>query len=87
MDLAQLLSLIGSLLTAEFALGVWISNKFEKAEQRQAQSHKELISKLEYHEKHDDQRFSQIHDALWRLRFSIRDRLEEEEEEAKKDKQ
>lgn len=29
---------------------------------------KEILDKLEYHERHDDIRFSQLHDSIWDMK-------------------
>lgn len=77
MDLYQLLAVIGSLLSAEFVLGVWLSNQFGKVTIAFERLRKELLDKLEYHERHDDKRFdrvdnrfTQLHESLWEMKVS-----------------
>lgn len=57
-------------------------NKLEKVEGN-------ILDKLEYHERHDDQRFSDIKNDFWmlRLRLASKEGLLTEEEHANADRQ
>ena len=53
-----------------------VYDKVEKVYEKIDQSMREISNKLEYHEQHDDKRFSQISNDLWstRVRNAARDK-------------
>lgn len=68
-------SLVGLFLTvfaAVWSLAWWLSGKFDAItkdlRERIASVEKNLTEKLEYHERHDDSRFSSIRNDLWEMR-------------------
>lgn len=69
-------SYIGLLITitgSVWSLAWWLSNQFTKIRGSMYTGIKELektiLEKLEYHERHDDGRFSQIQEALTDIRI------------------
>ena len=51
---------------------VWLQNQFTSIKDMVHKCVSELetkiINKIEYHEKHDDHRFSEIHNEIWQLK-------------------
>lgn len=74
------LSIMGSLITIGWVTALWLSKKFTEVHdnigEKVLQLEKNIISKLEYHERHDDDRFSQVDKSIWeiRVRNAARDR-------------
>lgn len=62
------LGFLGSVITAVWTLAFFISSQFNNIRKEIAQMGKDIVSKLEYHERHDDSRFSQIRDDIWDIR-------------------
>lgn len=67
---------IGLFLTifaAVWSLAWWLSGKFSSVQEylqsRIEEVEKNILNKLEYHERHDDTRFSGIHNDIWELRI------------------
>jgi hypothetical protein len=58
----------------------WLSNQFSILRKLMYtltdETKRELISKIEYHERHDDQRFKSLTDDMWtiKVRNAVRDR-------------
>lgn len=64
--------LIGVMITVAgsvWSLAWWLGGHFEKIRKEIMALGKELIEKLEYHERHDDVRFSQVQEALTDIRI------------------
>lgn len=51
-----------------WSLAWWLNGHFNSLRKDFASIAKDIISKLEYHERHDDTRFSQIRDDIWAIR-------------------
>lgn len=73
---SNILTLVGLALTvfaSVWSLAWWLSGKFEALSKylfaRIEQVEKTVLDKLEYHERHDDTRFSSIHNDIWELRI------------------
>lgn len=64
-----LATLIGAIISGEFALGVWINSRFEAMRKESAAMRDSIFSQLQYHERHDDRRFAEITNALWEIRL------------------
>lgn len=68
----SLAGLFGSVFAAVWSLAWWLSGKFgemsKDLRERIASVEKNLTEKLEYHERHDDQRFTGIRNDLWEIR-------------------
>lgn len=66
------LSCIGGLLTLGWVAAWWVSKKFDEVhdniDSKVDNLEKNIISKLEYHERHDDDRFAEIRNAVWDIR-------------------
>jgi len=62
--------IIGQLTIMGFVWGfaIWLSRSFTKVYEKIQKSLDMMITKLEYHEEHDDKRFSQITDGLWAIK-------------------
>lgn len=65
--------LIGSVLGSFGSLVWWLSNQFKDirtfVQNTSDNLEKNFLDKLEYHERHDDKRFSDIVNSLWELRL------------------
>lgn len=46
-----------------------MSNQFSRIFSKLETTRDQILDKLEYHERHDDQRFAQISNDLWMLRL------------------
>lgn len=74
-----------AVLGAEWTLAVWLQRQFSLVKalvyERTELIESRIVAKLEYHERHDDQRFSAISSDLVaiRIRNAARDRKLEEE--------
>lgn len=74
------LSCIAGLVTMGWVAAWWLSKKFgevhDNIDDKVQNLEKNIISKLEYHERHDDTRFSSIDKAVWeiKVRNAARDR-------------
>lgn len=66
------LSCVGGLVTMGWVAAWWFSKKFNEVhdniDDKVEALEKNIISKLEYHERHDDTRFSAIDKAVWEIR-------------------
>lgn len=60
------------LLGAEWAFAIWINRQFSNMRALVYSASEKLqttiLTKLEYHEKHDDQRFAQLDKNIWEIR-------------------
>lgn len=67
------LSCMGGLLTLGWVAAWWLSKKFgevhDNIDDKVENLEKNIVSKLEYHEQHDDQRFAEIRNAVWDIRI------------------
>lgn len=63
------MSIIGSI----WAFALWIHKSFsgvqDKLYSKLERLEKVFSDKLEYHERHDDKRFSEVHDEIWELKL------------------
>jgi len=60
--------LLISIFGAVWSLAWWLSGHFTNIRKDFYALGKEILDKLEYHERHDDTRFSQIRDDIWDIR-------------------
>ena len=62
---------MGLLLTI-WRFAIWIQNQFSSLKDQIHKSVSDLeakvLNKLEYHEKHDDRRFSEVHNEIWEIK-------------------
>ncbi len=69
----QTLALIATIITSVGTLTWWLSNQFKETRKYVQDTvdnlEKLFFEKLEYHERHDDKRFSDIVNSLWELRL------------------
>lgn len=68
MDNWTYIGFLASVVTAVWTLAFWLNGHFNNIRKEITDMAKDVISKLEYHERHDDQRFSQIRDDIWDIR-------------------
>lgn len=70
--LGVFVSTILALLGAEWVFAIWINRQFSNVRNLVYSSTEKLqlniLSKLEYHEKHDDQRFASLERNIWEIR-------------------
>jgi hypothetical protein len=73
MDITALVAIgtaAGGLLFFVWGLRGWFSNQFMKIFDKIEKSENNIMSKLEYHERHDDERFARMGDRLWELKVN-----------------
>lgn len=63
-----LVGLFLSIFAAVWSLAWWLNGHFTNIRKDVYSLGKEILDKLEYHERHDDSRFSQIRDDIWDIR-------------------
>jgi hypothetical protein len=63
-----------TILGSVWGLGRYFDGRFTKVFEKIDTVRDQIMNKLEYHEKHDDKRFSEIREDLWetRLRMAIK---------------
>lgn len=54
-----------------FGALVWLQKKFETIESNINKAVDKILDKLEYHERHDDERFSQMDKNLWEQKLRM----------------
>lgn len=70
-NINTIVAIIGLFLTvfaAIWSLAWWLNGHFNNIRKDVYLLGKEILDKLEYHERHDDKRFSQIHDVMTDIR-------------------
>lgn len=69
-----ILALASTVLASVWTLSLWLSRQFSQVKtlvyDKSEQIQTVFAEKLDYHEKHDDQRFSQMTNDLWEIRLS-----------------
>lgn len=69
------LGIVGGVGSTLVFLTYWLSNKFQQEREyfftKVDTSIQKVIDKLEYHERHDDQRFGELRDDMWEMRLRI----------------
>ncbi len=64
-------SVSGVLITV-WRFAIWIQQQFAQMKDythlRISELENKVLTKLEYHEKHDDQRFSEVHNEIWEIK-------------------
>lgn len=89
MDTAGIITIAGIVLSifgAVWSLAWWLSGKFSEIQEnvyvRIQQVETTILNKLEYHERHDDTRFSSVRNDIWELRLhnAAQDRASERKE-------
>lgn len=63
-----IVGLFCTIFAAVWSLAWWLNGHFNNIRKDVYALGKEILDKLEYHERHDDQRFSQIRDDIWDIR-------------------
>lgn len=63
-------SLLGAFILTLWRLIWWLSGQFTDLRGLIYNSGQKILDKLEYHERHDDQRFAEVNNALWEIRLS-----------------
>lgn len=73
MDYFPQLALGVTIITAVWGHAIWLSNRFSSISQEMDKRFEKLLTtllgKIEYHERHDDQRFGEINNGLWEVRL------------------
>lgn len=64
-------AIIAFIISGQFGLGIWLNSQFNIIRKEQIAIKEKLLTKLEYHEKHDDQRFADITNRLWEMKLDI----------------
>lgn len=63
------LGIIASVGASVWSLAWWLNGHFTNIRKDVSLLGKEIMAKLEYHERHDDTRFAQIRDDIWDIRL------------------
>lgn len=73
-DWAAIIGIYLTILGSVWALGRYLDGRFTKVFEKIENVKETLLNKLEYHERHDDKRFSEIREDLWetRLRMAVK---------------
>ena len=61
-------TIVVGLISSTWYLAWWFSGKFTAMNKLVYEQIEKVLNKLEYHEKHDDKRFSDIRDDIWDIR-------------------
>lgn len=75
MDWAAILGTVAAVLTVQGGFGAWLNNQFAGIRKEQASIREVILNKLEYHERHDDTRFTDINNSLWEIRLQLQNAL------------
>jgi hypothetical protein len=59
-----------TIISAVWGHALWLGGQFKNVDEKFAKILTTINEKLEYHERHDDQRFNHISDNIWELRLS-----------------
>jgi hypothetical protein len=70
-DWAAIVGVYVTILGSVWGLGRYIDGRFSKVFEKIEKVQDRIISKLEYHERHDDKRFSEIREDIWETRLRI----------------
>lgn len=69
----QVITIVLGTVTSVSALSFWLNRQFNAVRDlifvKIDQTEKVLLAKLEYHERHDDKRFSDIINEIWELKL------------------
>lgn len=65
----EVLSAIGAAALTLISFTWWFSGQFSKVRQQIYESGERIMSKLEYHEQHDDTRFNALNNELWAIKL------------------
>lgn len=63
------ISIIVAISGSVWSMAWWLNGHFNSIRKDFLLLGKEIIEKLEYHEKHDDQRFADITNSLWEIKL------------------
>lgn len=63
-----IMSLIAAIAGSVWSLAWWLNGHFNNLRKDFMALTKEILDKLEYHERHDDTRFGQLRDDIWDIR-------------------
>lgn len=58
-----------SIAAATWSLAIWLSKQFANLKSVIYETKDAVVSKLEYHERHDDTRFQDIRKDIWEIRL------------------
>lgn len=64
-----LLTISGTIVFTVGSLTWWLSSQFRITRDLVYTRVQEVLNKLEYHEKHDDQRFQDVRNDIWAIRL------------------
>lgn len=70
-DWAAIGGVYSTILGSVWALGRYLDGRFTKVFEKIEAVKEQVLSKLEYHERHDDKRFSQVRDDIWETRLRV----------------
>jgi hypothetical protein len=72
-DFLPQLALGATIISAVWGHAIWLSTRFSSIQKEIDTKFEKILTslttKMEYHERHDDRRFSQISDGLWEIRL------------------
>jgi len=68
----EVIGVVIAILGAQWRLSSWLTKQFESVKVLVYSVEQKVLEKLEYHERHDDRRFGEIHDRMWQISTGIR---------------
>lgn len=73
MDYVPVIAISVTIISAVWGHAIWLSGQFKSVYKAIDMKFDKIVetitNKLEYHERHDDQRFGHINDSIWELRL------------------
>lgn len=69
MEYLPVIAISVTIISAVWGHALWLGGQFKQVDEKFAKILSTITDKLEYHERHDDNRFSQITDGIWELRL------------------
>lgn len=61
--------ILSTIIGAVWYMASWLSKRFDEIKKYSSDMADKIISKLEYHERHDDERFSEVRNDIWEIRL------------------
>lgn len=73
MDYIPVIALCVTVIGAVWGHAIWLSSKFtgvyKYVDEKFSNMERAITDKLEYHERHDDTRFSELTNSMWEIRL------------------
>lgn len=66
-----IVGLAGGAISTVWWFRSWFAGQFSKIYDRMGKIEDNIIAKLEYHERHDDERFLDVHTRIWEIKLQL----------------